>query len=333
MGALSRAFEKVKLRDRSMTNSSRQNGSRRNEKEKTTMRDPCCFICGEREHIGANCPTKNLGVKCFECGGRGHFAAKCPRKRAGGSVVASVSHVAQKKCTKGVSINGRIVTALIDTGSDISIMRASEHVAVGSPKLEVSEVQFCGVGGYSATTLGEFRAQIVVDDNTYSILIRVVPDAVLQYGLLIGTDFLDTVEKHFKRGIITINPTCKQTVDDETRPEIFTINVMRDTNAMDENISHLRDEHRCIIGELIENYRPSKSLTRELDIKMTITLRDDEPVYQKARRLSQSERDIVNAQIDEWERQGIVRPSFSDFASPVVLVKKKDGSHRLCVDY
>lgn len=45
------------------------------------------------------------------------------------------------------------------------------------------------------------------------------------------------------------------------------------------------------------------------------------------------ERDIVNAQIEEWEKQGIVRPSASDFASPVVLVKKKDGSHRLYIDY
>jgi len=66
---------------------------------------------------------------------------------------------------------------------------------------------------------------------------------------------------------------------------------------------------------------------------MTIILKDDEPIYQKARRLSQSERDIVNDQIGEWERQGMVRASTSDFASPVVLVKKKDGSHRLCVDY
>jgi len=82
---------------------------------------------------------------------------------------------------------------------------------------------------------------------------------------------------------------------------------------------------------LIENYKPIKS--RELDIKMTIILKDDEKVYQKARRLPQMERDIVNAQIEEWERQGIVRPSVSDFASPVVLVKKKNGSHRLCVDY
>lgn len=66
---------------------------------------------------------------------------------------------------------------------------------------------------------------------------------------------------------------------------------------------------------------------------MTIILKNDEPIYQKARRLPQMERDIVNAQIEDWEKQGIIRPSISDFASPIVLVKKRNDSYRLCVDY
>lgn len=82
----------------------------------------------------------------------------------------------------------------------------------------------------------------------------------------------------------------------------------------------LDTKHKHIVTDLMENYKPIK--TREIDIKMTIILKDDEPVYQKARRLSQSEKNIVNAQIDEWKSEGIIRESVSDFASPIVLRKR-----------
>ena len=38
-------------------------------------------------------------------------------------------------------------------------------------------------------------------------------------------------------------------------------------------------------------------------------------------------------QLEEMLDQGVVRPSTSPWASPVVMVKKKDGSLRFCVDY
>jgi hypothetical protein len=49
--------------------------------------------------------------------------------------------------------------------------------------------------------------------------------------------------------------------------------------------------------------------------------------------LSPIEREQVNAQVDEWMREGIVQSSLSEYASPVVLARKKDGSIRVCVDY
>lgn len=66
---------------------------------------------------------------------------------------------------------------------------------------------------------------------------------------------------------------------------------------------------------------------------MKLVLKDEEPVYQPVRRLSAFEREIVNAQIDQWIADEIAQPSISDYASPVILVRRKDDSFRLCVDY
>ncbi|GFW52570.1 retrovirus-related Pol polyprotein from transposon 412 [Trichonephila clavipes] len=66
---------------------------------------------------------------------------------------------------------------------------------------------------------------------------------------------------------------------------------------------------------------------------MRIILKDEEPVFQPPRRLAFTERQEVNKQIEEWFNEGIIRPSSSEYESPIAMVKKKDGSSRMCIDY
>ena len=42
---------------------------------------------------------------------------------------------------------------------------------------------------------------------------------------------------------------------------------------------------------------------------------------------------ILDEEVKNLLDHGIIRPSKSPWAAPVILVKKKDGSHRLCMDY
>ena len=42
---------------------------------------------------------------------------------------------------------------------------------------------------------------------------------------------------------------------------------------------------------------------------------------------------LVRQEVTSMQATGIIQPSKSPWASPIVLVQKKDGSHRFCVDY
>lgn len=68
-------------------------------------------------------------------------------------------------------------------------------------------------------------------------------------------------------------------------------------------------------------------------ISHDIPLLDDVPVRQRYRRIPPSEYEVVKTHINQLMEAGIVRESSSPYASPIVLVKKKDGSLRMCVDY
>ncbi|XP_074293193.1 uncharacterized protein LOC141620149 [Silene latifolia] len=58
-----------------------------------------------------------------------------------------------------------------------------------------------------------------------------------------------------------------------------------------------------------------------------------EPMNIRPYRFSMLQKDIIESMTTELLENGVIRNSTSPYASPVVLVKKKDGSWRMCVDY
>ncbi|KAM7298659.1 hypothetical protein ISCGN_019235 [Ixodes scapularis] len=64
-----------------------------------------------------------------------------------------------------------------------------------------------------------------------------------------------------------------------------------------------------------------------------ITNEDALPVHRPLYRVSPKEREAIQEQLQEMLNDDIIQPSSSPWASPVVLVKKKDGTLRFCVDY
>lgn len=100
----------------------------------------------------------------------------------------------------------------------------------------------------------------------------------------------------------------------------------------------LSKEEQVQVRALLQKYQVVFS-AHEGDLGCTrlishdIPLLDDVPVRQRYRRIPPSDYEVVKTHINQLLEAQVIRESSSPYASPIVLVKKKDGSLRMCVDY
>ncbi|MES9880089.1 MAG: reverse transcriptase domain-containing protein [Sedimenticola sp.] len=100
----------------------------------------------------------------------------------------------------------------------------------------------------------------------------------------------------------------------------------------------LDTDQRSRVKELLLNHESvfavnKEDLGRTGVVKHKINTGDAPPVKQHPRRLPLAKRELVKEELTKMLQQGIIEPSQSPWSSPIVLVQKKDGSTRFCVDY
>ena len=78
---------------------------------------------------------------------------------------------------------------------------------------------------------------------------------------------------------------------------------------------------------------PDGNLGRTSVTRHRILTKIDKPVRIPPRRLGRDKRKIAEDAVDDMLERGVIEPSSSPYCSPVVLIPKKDGSVRFCVDY
>ena len=89
----------------------------------------------------------------------------------------------------------------------------------------------------------------------------------------------------------------------------------------------LMDEYKGIFA------KDSNDLGVYTDVKHEVDTGEAAPVKQKAYRAPFKVRENQKKQIREMLESGVIKPSSSPWASPVVMVHKKDGSLRFCIDF
>lgn len=96
------------------------------------------------------------------------------------------------------------------------------------------------------------------------------------------------------------------------------------SNEQKANLNQLFEAFSMVFTEL-----PGKTDCIDHKIKTT----SNDPVRSKPYKIPYSMQQTVKEEVDKMLSLGIIEPSTSPYASPIVLVKKPDNTHRFCVDY
>ena len=119
-------------------------------------------------------------------------------------------------------------------------------------------------------------------------------------------------------------------------PFAYMIFVKEVNSAKAENCSSLEHSQNaflmsyqdCFTDALPNSLPPERPEDHKIDL-IPGSSAPNQPPY----RVSAAQQEEILTQVNELLEKGLIRPSSSPYCSPVLLVQKKDGSFRMCVDY
>jgi len=88
------------------------------------------------------------------------------------------------------------------------------------------------------------------------------------------------------------------------------------------------DEYPDVFPEELPGIPPDRDIEFVIDL-----IPETSPITKRPCRMIASELAELKKQLGELQQSGFIRPSSSPWGAPVLFVKKKDGSMRMCVDY
>lgn len=322
--------------------------------QKNTATDKVrCFVCKELGHKRNSCPNINnsVPIKCNFCNKIGHTENVCRKKTFEKSQkqTKSINLIAttQKNIYfKRAKINNIRVECFVDFGSECTLIKRSLASKLNLTLSEIAnKIELRGFSGGSVTPFQQCWANVTIGGVCLHILIYVIEDKDMFIDLLVGHTFTENqsliVIKTSKQLIFSKLPSIPEGNIEYKR--FLNINILQEYSSQQLNFESLKSgninsQQKLKLFELLQKYKHCfcfhlNQLGCTNKIEMKIELSSDKPVVYKPYRLSISERSKVKQITDELLEAGIIRESRSPYASPILLVNKKDGGVRMCIDF
>lgn len=309
----------------------------------TTKLDVRCYNCNSLGHYAVDCgkPRRQPGT-CYACGSKDHMVSNCSlNKKKQSETNYYVRYFLFRLHNKpNFSFS---LECLIDSGSPVSLIK-EDMVPNEFQILNFdNNTSFYGLNFTELKTIGKCLCLIEVNKCCYEIELIVVDAKSMKYSILLGRDFLNITNSK-----IMIGESEKENkvhklqnefdLDENTEFEkaIMALENYTDKNDINLNVQeNVPHEVKSTLEKIFRNTYVNLERPEEPEIKfeMKINLDNLKPFNCPPRRLAYAEKQALQKIIDELLENKIIRVSESEYTSPIVLVRKKTGELRMCVDF
>lgn len=219
------------------------------------------------------------------------------------------------------------IWGLLDSGSAVTLLGNNAHYSIINQGFNMcydEKITITAAGGQVLECLGYINIPFSFENREVVLKTFVVPE--VQTPLILGIDFwkrfhicpkyINTIE--YKTEHLNTNPT-----DADGPIQIC-------------SYSNLNESQRLNIDNLVEEFKDISSERKGLGctslVYHSIDTGETKPIRQRYYRMSPVKKKILCEQVDEMLSLDVIQPCESSWSSPVLVVNKKNGQPRICLD-
>ncbi|GKA89406.1 putative reverse transcriptase domain-containing protein [Tanacetum coccineum] len=279
---------------------------------------PKCYKCNKFGHFAYDCKSAGnannannqrgtgSGRKptCFECGVQEHFKRECPKLKNNKN---HGNQVGNDKAPAKVYAIGHA-----GTNPDSNVV--TDHYY----DVKLADGRIIGLN----TILGGCTLNLL----NHPFNINLMPIELGSFDAIIGMDWLakyqaiivcaEKIIQYMLKGcpIFLAHVTTNEVEDKSEKKRLEDVPIVRDFPE--------------VFPEDLSGLPPTRQVEFQIDL-----IPGAAPVARAPYRLVPFEMKELSEQLKELSDKGFIRPSFSPWGAPVLFVKNKDGSFRMCIDY
>ena len=326
-----------------------------------------CKRCGKTGHKFENC--RSTEPVCYNCREMGHISTNCPKPKVRGGAPEKKPEVPKAKGRAfnmtaeearrndevifgTFLINAMPARVLFDSGASRSIVSTSfcsRFVLPRSPLESVLEIEVA-VGKPVSVREKYDNCTVEINENVFSLTL--IPMDLEGFDVVIGMDWLSSNRAEIlcaKKLVRIPIPAGGYVIayGEKSPGTLSLISVLKARKCLAKGcaafLAHVVEtsSKKAVLSEVevVRDYAdvfpdelPGLPPPRQIEFHIDL-VPGAAPIAKAPYRLAPSEMKEIMTQLQELLEKGFIRPSSSPWGAPVLFVKKKDGSMRMCIDY